>query len=431
MEIKSESKRTEAGIIPIDWTTRKIGDFAKITSGGTPSTLIAAFWGGSIKWMSSGELNKKVVWDVEGRITEVGLHSSSAKLIPPRCVLVGLAGQGKTRGTVAMNMVELCTNQSIAAILPNDEFEPEYLYYNLDARYDELRALSSGGGGRGGLNLSIIKSIIVPLPEKKEQRDIATALSDIDALITALNQLISKKRDIRKGTMQELLTGKKRLPGFNSGKSYKKTEIGMIPEDWDIPILGEIFSFKNGLNKGKESFGHGTHIVNYMDVYSHPGIYAYDLEGRVEVNRSELRSFAVKKGDVFFTRTSETVAEVGIASVMLDDSSNTVFSGFILRARPKNKSICDQFKKYCFSSDIVRKQITSKATYTTRALTSGRVLSAISLPLPPTKAEQEAIAFLLSDMDAEIATLETKMSKIRMLKQGMMQTLITGSIRLT
>src|SRR5262249_7755819 len=86
-----------------------------------------------------------------------------------RFTWLALAGQGKTRGTVAMNSVELCTNQSIAAILPSPSFVPEYLYYNLDARYDELRALSTGEGGRGGLNLKIIKSIALPFPKTEEQ----------------------------------------------------------------------------------------------------------------------------------------------------------------------------------------------------------------------------------------------------------------------
>jgi type I restriction enzyme S subunit len=161
--------------------------------------------------MSSGELNLKQVYEVEGRITLAGLNNSSATLIPAKSVLVGLAGQGKTRGTVAMNYVELSTNQSIAAILPNRSFVPEYLYYNLDSRYDELRQLSSGGGGRGGLNLSLIKSLDVPFPTTEEQLGIATVLLDMDAETTALEDKLAKARQIKQGMMQELLTGRIRL----------------------------------------------------------------------------------------------------------------------------------------------------------------------------------------------------------------------------
>lgn len=194
-----------------DWEYKKIGEFTDCTAGGTPSTAVASYWGGNIKWMSSGELHLKTIYDVEGRITGAGLKNSSTKIIPPNCVLVGLAGQGKTRGTVAINTVELCTNQSIAAIYPNDSFDPKYLFYNLDNRYDELRGLSTGDGGRGGLNLTIIRNVSVPFPLKDEQTAIATVLSDMDAEIAALEARRDKTKTVKQGMMQELLTGKTRL----------------------------------------------------------------------------------------------------------------------------------------------------------------------------------------------------------------------------
>ena len=193
------------------WEMKCIREFTDCTSGGTPSTSNANYWGGSIRWMSSGELNLKLVAEVEGRITAEGLRNSSTKMIPERCVLIGLAGQGKTRGTVAMNLVELCTNQSIAAILPNQTFVPEYLYYNLDARYDELRGLSTGDGGRGGLNLTIIRALSVPFPTLAEQTAIAAVLSDMDAELAALEARRDKTRALKQGMMQALLTGRIRL----------------------------------------------------------------------------------------------------------------------------------------------------------------------------------------------------------------------------
>lgn len=194
-----------------EWEVKRVRQFADCTSGGTPSTSMPTYWGGSIRWMSSGELNLKIVDEVEGRITEEGLRNSSTKMVPTKCVLIGLAGQGKTRGTVAMNMVELCTNQSIAAILPSPAFVSEYLYYNLDARYDELRGLSTGDGGRGGLNLTIIRSLSVPFPEIPEQTAIAAVLSDMDAELAALEARLAKTRALKQGMMQELLTGRTRL----------------------------------------------------------------------------------------------------------------------------------------------------------------------------------------------------------------------------
>lgn len=193
------------------WAPVKIGTFTECTSGGTPNTEKNAYWGGHIPWMNSGELNLKRVHDVEGRITEEGLKNSSTKTIPPGCVLIGLAGQGRTRGTAAINTISLTTNQSIAAIHPSQKHISEYLYHNLDFRYEELRAMSTGDGGRGGLNLGIIRNAVVPLPEISEQTAIATMLNDIDTEITALEARREKTLRLKQGMMQELLSGRIRL----------------------------------------------------------------------------------------------------------------------------------------------------------------------------------------------------------------------------
>lgn len=193
------------------WSKRAIGEFADCVTGGTPSRLVPQFWGGSIRWMNSGELNLRRVSEVAGRITDAGLRSSNTRVLPENCVLIGLAGQGRTRGTVALNLVALCTNQSIAAILPGSEFSPLYLYYHLDTRYAELRGLSDGGGGRGGLNLGIIRSLEVPFPSYDEQSAISAVLADIDEEISALSGRLLKARQIKRGMMQNLLTGKIRL----------------------------------------------------------------------------------------------------------------------------------------------------------------------------------------------------------------------------
>ena len=210
---------------------------------------------------------------------------------------------------------------------------------------------------------------------------------------------------------------------------YKRTEAGVIPEDWNSKNLGNLFTFKNGLNKAKRFFGVGTPIVNYMDVFKHPGLRNDQVEGRVSLTTEEIKNFEVRKGDVFFTRTSETLNEVGIASVMLDDPSDTVFSGFVLRARPTDKRLNDEYKQYCFSTRDVRQQIVSTGTYTTRALTNGRSLSAVYIPLPPLT-EQRAIASALSDVDALLDGLDRLIAKKRNLKQAAMQQLLTGQTRL-
>ena len=210
---------------------------------------------------------------------------------------------------------------------------------------------------------------------------------------------------------------------------YKQTNLGLLPCEWHAVPLGELFIFKNGLNKAKRFFGTGIPIVNYMDVFEHPGLRTKYLSGRVNLSPEEIRNFAVRLGDVFFTRTSETVEEIGVASVMLDEPCDTVFSGFVLRARPRNGRLNHCYKQYCFAPKFVRFQIVSKATYTTRALTNGRALSAVWIAVPP-EPEQRAIADVLSDVDGLIGALDALIAKKRAIKQATMQQLLTGRTRL-
>ncbi len=210
---------------------------------------------------------------------------------------------------------------------------------------------------------------------------------------------------------------------------YVQTDVSVIPDEWDVVSIGELFTFKNGLNKSKRFFGHGTPIVNYMDVYGRPALRIEQIAGRVDVSDKELDAYNVRKGDVFFTRTSETIEEIGVASVMLDDPESTVYSGFVLRARPTNDSLADAFKAYCFSPRYLRQQITARASYTTRALTNGRSLSAVLLARPPLP-EQRAIATALSDVDALLGGLDQLIAKKCDIKQAAMQQLLTGQTRL-
>jgi type I restriction enzyme S subunit len=195
--------------------TVRLKEIAKLSAGGTPSTTHSEYWGGNIPWMCSGDLNLRRVFSVEGRITEIGLKNSSTKFVPKHSVLIGLAGQGKTRGTVAINEIELCTNQSVASITPDvKKAFYEYLYVNLDSRYEELRRLSAGDGGRGGLNLSLLGDLSIVLPPIEEQRAIAEVLTAADAEIEALEQKLVLFKSQKKYLLNNLVTGTIRLPQF-------------------------------------------------------------------------------------------------------------------------------------------------------------------------------------------------------------------------
>lgn len=201
------------------------------------------------------------------------------------------------------------------------------------------------------------------------------------------------------------------------------------PKDWELVELGSLFEFKNGLNKEKKAFGEGTPIVNYVDVYKSNCIESKKLKGKVTLSQAEIKRYEVKKGDVFFTRTSETIEDIGLASVVIDEPKETVFSGFILRARPKNKKLELYYKKYCFSTPQVRREIIKKSTYTTRALTNGTHLSKVLLALPPAN-EQKAIAHILGLMDETINKNDKLIAQKELRKKWLMQNLLTGKKRL-
>lgn len=212
-------------------------------------------------------------------------------------------------------------------------------------------------------------------------------------------------------------------------KNVPKLRFSGFSDEWEERSLGELFDFKNGLNKEKEFFGKGTPIVNYVDVYRKNELTTDNILGLVEVTEKEKENYSVKKGDVFFTRTSETIDEIGYTAVVTEEVENTVFSGFVLRARPKTDNLSDIFCKYCFSTESARKEIVTKSSYTTRALTSGTLLSGMNVFLPKNIIEQEKIANFLTKVDKIIEKQEEKVTELEKYKKGMMQKIFSQKIR--
>jgi type I restriction enzyme S subunit len=419
MEVKPGYKQTEVGVIPGEWEAKPLGSLTSLMTNGFVGTVTNDYV----------DSEDGVLYIQGYNVEENGFNFRGIKRVSKAfharnqksCLRAGdlLTIQTGDIGVTTVLPPSLAGANCHALVISRFDqraSDPGYYcqYFNSELGRIAFKEIETGSTMKH-LNVGDMVKLFVPCPPLPEQRAISAALSDVDALLAKLDQLVAKKRDLKQAAMQQLLTGQTRLPGFSG--------------EWNTVSLGELFSFKNGLNKGKEFFGQGTPIVNYMDVYGGAGLTESRLEGRVLVSKQEQKAFDVKKGDVFFTRTSETVEEIGMAAVMLDSPADTVFSGFLLRARPKNDDLCDGFKKYCFSSNGVRSQITSRSSYTTRALTNGRLLSLVTLGLP-SKPEQIAIAAVLSDMDAEIAALEARRDKTRAFKQGMMQELLTGRIRL-
>ena len=228
-----------------------------------------------------------------------------------------------------------------------------------------------------------LREIMIPVPPLSVQKEIVRILDKFTALEAELEAELEARRKQYEFYRDQLLNFKG-LMSRGAGS---------------LVSLGDLFDFKNGLNKSKEFFGSGYPIVNFTDVFKKNHLYATDLKGRVQVTADEISRYSVQKGDVFFTRTSETREEIGMASVVLDDIGDCVFSGFVLRARPKTTLLLPQYCGFCFRHNDVRKQIIQRASFTTRALTSGTALAKIQIPVPPLT-EQERIVAILDKFDA-------------------------------
>ena len=221
---------------------------------------------------------------------------------------------------------------------------------------------------------------------------------------------------------------KERIAAINRGivpAGYKKTPVGICPVKWEETTLKNIFIFKNGLNKEKSAFGKGTPIINYTDVWGKRGLKLKDVKGKVTLNKNEIENYSAKKGDVFFTRTSETINEIGLTSVLLEDIKDCVFSGFVLRGRPISNLIVNEYNQYCYSLDFMRNEITKKSSYTTRALTNGELLSQVLINLP-TKSEQQKIAEILDCATRQVELQEQLVDKLKLQKKALMQRIFNG-----
>lgn len=411
--IETKFKDTELGPIPEDWEIHKVEEFSDVVTGATPSTENSDYWGGHILWMNSGELNNKVIYGVAGRITKEGYNSASTHILPINSVLVGLAGQGKTRGTVAINKIPLCTNQSIGAILPSEQYDSDYLYFFMDSQYENLRSISSGDGGRGGLTKKLLLNFEIVGPKNiKEQKKIAEALSDTDALIKELEVLIEKKRAILQGSMQELLTARRRLPGFS--------------EPWHEIIFGKnVNIFRGGSPRPIENFiTNSPQGLNWIKIGDSRANEKYITKTYEKIKPEGLNfTREVHKGD-FILSNSMSFGRPYILKI-----DGCIHDGW-LAINEYNKLFDIDFLYYLLSSSVVCLQFKSLAAGSGVLNLNKKLVGEIILNIPKTIDEQKAIAEILSDIDSEISELEAKRDKYIAIRQGMMQQLLTGKIRL-
>jgi len=432
MEVRHSYKKTELGVIPEEWEIRRLHDLG---SSSIPAIKAGPF-GSSLTKDSYVPAGFKIYGQeqvIRGDYLFGDYYISGRKYrdmescaVRPGDVLLSLVGtvgkllvlpEDAPRGIINPRLIRFSFDKNQVC--------PYFFKYLFESDQTQ-RHLSrqAQGGTMGVLNAGMLRPMTIPVPPLPEQRAIATALSDVDALIAGLDQLIAKKRDLKQAAMQQLLTGKTRLPGFYI-TPFMKTEIGLIPKDWNVKKLGNcckifrggsprpiqdyITSSVNGINWIK--IGDVGRGAKYIDSTEEKIIPEGVSRSRMVYRDDFLLSNSMSFGRPYILRTDGCIHD---GWLVLQGIKNTFDSDYIY---------------YLLSSAIIYHQYINMAAGSSVLNLNKYIVSSVLVIVPPI-AEQTAIAEVLSDMDAEIATLETRLEKTRFLKQGMMQELLTGRIRL-
>lgn len=297
-----------------------------------------------------------------------------------------------------------------------EKYDFRWLNYLLNQyRYkNAIHAVATGtSNSMKNISKERLLEIRIPRPSIEEQKFIVEAISDIETLIYDLEKLIKKKRNIFTGTMQSLLSGKIRISDSL----------------WEKYVIGDIGDFYGGLTgKSKDDFGKGNaRYITFLNVLNNTVIDISKLES-VQVNEDEYQN-EVLKGDLFFNTSSETPEEVGMCAVLMDSIRNTYLNSFCFGFRLKTKKVHALFFSYYFNSQEGRKIMRVLAQGATRFNLSKDYFSQTEIELPPYE-DQVQIAQTLADMEGDILSLEKKCLKYKAMKQGMMEELLTGKVRL-
>jgi type I restriction enzyme S subunit len=309
-----------------------------------------------------------------------------------------------------------------------------FLYYYISENFYHDVFKLSAKNTVDSLRMPMFLNFPVLLPPLQEQKQIAAYLDYQTALI---DEIISKKQKLldllakkRQALIDEAVT-----KGLNPDAKMKDSGvewIGQIPNDWKLIKLRYLGDCQNGVSAGGEYFGSGYPFLNYSDVYKNEEI-PLELEGLANSTQSDHEKYSVKQGDVFFTRTSETVEEIGIASTAMKDYENTVFAGFLIRFRPYSEALTKEYSKYYFRSFITRMHFVKEMNLVTRASLNQELLKSLPVVLPPIN-EQIQIFKCLENKSVEInsATEKTKsqIEKLKEYRQSIIYEAVTGKIDL-
>ncbi|CAN7367545.1 restriction endonuclease subunit S [Variovorax sp. LjRoot178] len=414
MEVKPGYKLTDVGVIPEEWEVKRLGELGSVVRGGSPRPAGDSryFNGDFTPWLTVAALtnipdHQLRVTETAGFLTEEG--SKRSRTLANGTVII--ANSGATLGVAKLLGMTCCANDGIAAIINQRSGDKAFVCHYINTRTKHLREVVATGNGQPNLNTALIRQIPIPFPTVPEQRAIADALSDIDALLGALDQLIAKKRDLKQAAMQQLLTGRTRLRGFSG--------------EWEVKRLNELADIRSGGTPStvEPHFWDGDVPWCTPTDITALGGHKYLSETSRTITHHGLKASSAEiiPADSIVMTSRATIGECAINTIPV--STNQGFKNFIPFATTDVNFLYyllmtqkQGFISLCGGSTFLEIGKTQLATYQVR--------------LPSLKAEQTAIATVLSDMDAELSALVARRDKTRVLKQAMMQELLTGKTRL-
>ena len=394
-----------------DWQRVKLNKIVKIVGGGTPSINNPSYWNGDIPWFTPSDITNyrsKYIFNSNRYITHAGLKHSSALLLPKGTILLCTRA---TIGEMSILAIEGATNQGFQNLVSQNKVETDFLYYALMQNKNNIIAKA-----KGSTFLEISKNelgkIQISIPnDRNEQIAIANALSDADSLIASLQKFIAKKKAIKQGAMQELLTGKRRLPGFSG--------------EWKRILLGQAsLILRGGSPRPIQDYLTDSPLgINWIKIGDVKVDSKYIEHAKEKIiPEGENKSRRVKAGD-FLLSNSMSFGRPYILKI-----DGCIHDGWLVIQNYHNV-FSTEFLYYYLVSEQTMAQYIHKASGSSVLNLNKDLVSSVEI-VYPNQREQSAIARVLSDMDAEIEKLEKKLSKYQKIKQGMMQELLTGKIRL-
>jgi type I restriction enzyme S subunit len=414
-------KKTDIGEIPEEWDVLKLGDeriVRQIKAGGTPLRTIKEYYeDGAIPFVRIEDITTagKYLNNTELKITEDGLRNSNAWLVPERSILYSMYA---SYGEVVINTIPVATNQAIIAMIPSENIDLEYLYYSLNqiktTLYKYLRTTT-----QKNLNAEIVKNLMIPRPPLLEQKRIATILSTVDEAIQKTDEIIGKAEELKRGLMQRLLTR-----GIGHTK-FKQTDIGEIPEDWEVSRLEDVLLLcQYGLSV--PLFETGARPIFRMNNFENGYVIPNDIK-YANIDDATFNQFKLNRGDILFNRTNsyDLVGKVGI--FLLD--GDYTFASYLIRLRTDPSKADPFFLNYYMNVESSQNSLRSLATRgSSQSNINATNLKSMLIPLP-SLAEQRKIASVISSVDGKLAVESRRRDRLDHLKRGLMQVLLTGRVR--